>query len=387
MTMLLFDHALQPSNLGCDPVRVERVSFDRRCYRLIGVTVGHTMSPVLRVGALLAVVGTAGLLAGCAAERAPVTVAGLRQPVFEPAPRAGRFRVAAPGGCVDLLPCLAGLKQAYGVDLSTNLVPSDDPARALDALRHGEVELAILPATSSEAAASGVVLLEDDRHALSPDHVVVAFRKELAWLYGSQLAGDLDLVTEAMTPESFTWLSARRVHRDVGVVASEWLSTLSLPAPAVAKPGAPPLVIGGWGGPELQLVPEAVARFLERRGYPAVELRELPNRAAAVGALADGVINVLPDYSASLLEYLNGGREEASADAASTAARLGAYLDQFGARASAVSPGAAAMVFAVDAGVARASSLRRLSDLQSIAAVMKVPRVGRAAAAAPRRSP
>ena len=166
-------------------------------------------------------------------------------------------------------------------------------------------------------------------------------------------------------------------------MASEWLSTLSLPAPAVAKPGAPPLVIGGWGGPELQLVPEAVARFLERRGYPAVELRELPNRAAAVEALADGVINVLPDYSASLLEYLNGGREEASADAASTTARLGAYLDQFGARASAVSPGAAAMVFAVDAGVARASSLRRLSDLQSVAAVMKVPRVGRAAAAGP----
>ena len=95
------------------------------------------------------------------------------------------------------------------------------------------------------------------------------------------------------------------------------------------------------------------------------------------------MINVLPDYSASLLEYLNGGREEASADAASTAARLGAYLDQFGARASAVSPGAAAMVFAVDAGVARASSLRRLSDLQSVAAVMKVPRVGRAAAAGP----
>ena len=150
---------------------------------------------------LLAVLGDAGLLAGCAAERAPVTVAGLRQPVFGRA-AGGRFRVAAPGGCVDLLPCLAGLKQAYGVDLSTNLVPSDDPPRALDALRHGEVELAIVPAASVEPA-SGVMLLEDDLHALSPDHVVVAFRKELVWLYGLQLAGDLNLVTGAMTPESF----------------------------------------------------------------------------------------------------------------------------------------------------------------------------------------
>ena len=67
-------------------------------------------------------------------------------------------------------------------------------------------------------------------------------------------------------------------------MASEWLSTLSLPRDEWRSRRAPPLVIGGWGGPEQQLVAEAVERFLKLRGYPAVELRELPSRAAAVEA-------------------------------------------------------------------------------------------------------
>src|SRR5688572_20641505 len=75
------------------------------------------------------------------------------------APGASTFRTAAPSACIYQLHCMTGVSRFYGVNLVDGMVPSDDPARSVEALKIGEVDLAVVPATSS-------LVLDPDVHVL-----------------------------------------------------------------------------------------------------------------------------------------------------------------------------------------------------------------------------
>ena len=80
---------------------------------------------------------------------------------------------------------MTGISRFYGVNLVDGMVSSDDPTKSVEALKTGEVDLAVVPATSSLVLDPDVQVLLDDGAALVADNVVLLYRKELAGLYGS----------------------------------------------------------------------------------------------------------------------------------------------------------------------------------------------------------
>ena len=114
---------------------------------------------------------------------------------------------------------------------------------------------------------------------------------------------------------------------------------------------------------ESRVLGEVIARYLRQRGYPTT-VSELPGgRAELVDALANGDVDIAPEYSASLLEYLNGYAGEASTDADATSARLAEYLDLIGVAAAAPAPATSTNVFVTTKEVAEQRHLSSLSDL------------------------
>jgi peptidoglycan/xylan/chitin deacetylase (PgdA/CDA1 family)/glycine betaine/choline ABC-type transport system substrate-binding protein len=266
------------------------------------------------------------------------------------------------------------LQRFYGVDLSGGLVESQSPADSALALKFGEVDLAILPASSPEAQDPELVLLDDDRQLLGRDHYVLLHRRELGPLYGPALRTDLEWLGQQVTLPSLRTLRARlRGDEPLDAVASAWLATLT---PAEAPPvraGGLAIVVGSWGPVEHRFLAEALVRFLADRGYPAIHAPQaFSSRSAALAALADGMVNVLPESAGSLLEHLNGKKGEAVADEARTAGRLNQYLGQFGVRSTSPSPGGEAVVFAVPR-LAEGDQLHRLSDLRGVTATVVPP--------------
>ena len=148
--------------------------------------------------------------------------------------------------------------------------------------------------------------------------------------------------------------------------AAAWLATLPLSTGPAERASAPPLVIGTWGSAEQELVAGIVAQQLRRRGQ-ATSIVELPTRHAALEALAGGEVQVVPEYTASLLEHLNGAAFEASADPVQTTNRLAAYTAQFGVLVTRPSPASIMAAFLVRRGRTPGTTLQRLSDLRSVA--------------------
>ncbi|HYN67531.1 MAG TPA: polysaccharide deacetylase family protein, partial [Ornithinibacter sp.] len=103
--------------------------------------------------------------------------------------------------------------------------------------------------------------------------------------------------------------------------------------------------------------------YLNRRGYPTTVSELTGGRAALVDALANGDVDLAVEYSASLLEYLNGFAGEAGTDADATSARLAEYLDLIGVAAVAPAPATSTNVFMTTKEVAEQRGLSSLSDL------------------------
>ena len=136
-------------------------------------------------------------------------------------------------------------------------------------------------------------------------------------------------------------------------LAVSWLATLQLSSGPAERAGAPPLVIGTWGSVEQELVAGIVAEQLHRRGQVTHVVEPLPTRHAALEALAGGEVQVVPEYTASLLEHLNGAAFEASADPALDDRPAGGLPAQFGVLVTRPSPASITAAFLVRTRPAR----------------------------------
>jgi osmoprotectant transport system substrate-binding protein len=128
------------------------------------------------------------------------------------------------------------------------------------------------------------------------------------------------------------------------------------------------LVIGSAGFTESQIMAELYAQVLDEAGY-ATSISKLKNRELYEPALEKGQIDVVPEYAATLAEFLNarenGAKAEpvASSDVDDTVAALRKLASERGLEV--LKPGKAVdqNAFAVDREFAKKHRLRTLSDL------------------------
>lgn len=135
----------------------------------------------------------------------------------------------------------------------------------------------------------------------------------------------------------------------------------------VAGPGRPEIVVGSYNFPESVLLAYIYADALADRGYPVRVLPGLGTRELVDPALMTGLIQLVPEYTGSALEFVSLGRVTATASVAVTAQALARAMAGRGliiGRAAAAQDGNAMVVTAATAGRYR---LRTISDLAKVA--------------------
>jgi osmoprotectant transport system substrate-binding protein len=153
-------------------------------------------------------------------------------------------------------------------------------------------------------------------------------------------------------------------------VACAACTTASGRAPPTARgpgSGSAVITVGSFDFPESILLAYLYADVLAGKGYPVRVLPDLGTRELVDPALMVGLIQLVPEYTGSALEFASLGRVHASASVATTASALAKSMASRGlvtGRPAAAQDGNA---IAVTAATAARYRLRTISDLAPVA--------------------
>jgi osmoprotectant transport system substrate-binding protein len=133
--------------------------------------------------------------------------------------------LGAPQDCETNPFCIPGLRDVYGLDMSSNFTPLDAGV-VLTSLQEGAIDVGLLFSTDGRIASEGLVLLEDDKHMLAADNVFPVASQELVDAYGENFTEILDTISAELTTDDLTELNRRfDVDReDADAIAESWLS-------------------------------------------------------------------------------------------------------------------------------------------------------------------
>jgi osmoprotectant transport system substrate-binding protein len=128
------------------------------------------------------------------------------------------------------------------------------------------------------------------------------------------------------------------------------------------RPGAV-ITVGSFDFPESVLLADLYAGALEANGFPARVLPDLGPRELVDPALMSGLVQVVPEYSGSALEFISVGRLSATSDAAATSRALAEQVAGRGLVAGRPSAAQDGNVIVVTAATAARYGLRSIADL------------------------
>lgn len=150
-------------------------------------------------------------------------------------------------------------------------------------------------------------------------------------------------------------------------VACAACSSPGTPVTRAATRGPPAITVGSFNFPESVLLAYLYSGALAARGYPVRVLPDLGTRELVDPALMAGLIQLVPEYTGSALEFVSLGRVHATAGAGTTASALTRSMAGRGlvtGRPAAAQDGNAIVVTAATAARYR---LRTISDLARVA--------------------
>jgi osmoprotectant transport system substrate-binding protein len=172
---------------------------------------------------------------------------------------------------------------------------------------------------------NGFVLLEDDKHLQLADNIVPVVRKEIVDA-NRGVATVLNTVISRLTQEQLTDLNkAVTVDlKSVPDVARDWITAQNFDAMSAGIEGN--ITVGSTNFYEQEILGEIFAQILASNGATVERKFQLGNREIVFPALESGEIDVLAEYAATALEFVNGGAGQATTDPAATVAALNAAL-------------------------------------------------------------
>ncbi len=217
-------------------------------------------------------------------------------------------------------------------------------------------------------AGTRLVVLTDDKHLQNADNVIAAINAKAAT---PDLVAALDKVATTLDQPNLVALNKATDidHKTSAVAAQEFAAANSLTT-GITKGAGGKIVIGAANFPESQTLAEIYKVVLTAAGYSA-SVTAIGNRELYEPALEKGEVQVVPEYAATITEFLNGkinGKSAspvASSDVDKTVTALkdlgGKVGLSFGKAASANDQNA----FAVTSALADKYGLKSLSDFAS----------------------
>ena len=138
----------------------------------------------------------------------------------------------------------------------------------------------------------------------------------------------------------------------------------SPPGPASAGGAGPGVIsVGSFDFPESVLLAHLYAGALSARGYPVQVLPDLGSRELVEPALMTGLVQLVPEYTGSALEFVSLGRAHATADVAATTAALANWMAARGIVTARPAAAQDANAIVVTGATASRYRLRTISDL------------------------
>ncbi len=275
---------------------------------------------------------------------------------------ASQFVLAGPTECPDRPFCLKGLTDKYGLTFK-EFKPTDAGGPiTIEALKKGDAQIGLLFTSDPAIATEGFVLLQDDKQLQLADNLVPVVRQD-ALDANPVIADALNAVMAKLSQAALTDLN-KQVTVDgkaAADVAAAWVDSLGLSFSG----GSGSVTIGSTNFYEQEILAEVFAKVLEDAGLTVERKFQLGAREVVFPALESGEIDILAEYAATALEYVNSGAGEASTDPKATVDKLNEHLGGMGGGIVALDYAEATDQngFVVTKATADTYSLVKLSDL------------------------
>ena len=289
------------------------------------------------------------------------------EPAASPSAAAGpalstTLKLGGPPECPERPFCLLGLQDTYGLEFA-EFVPLDAGGPlTVQALTGGQVDVGLLFTSDPAIATNGFVLLEDDKQLQLADNIVPVVRQEV--LDANPAVADLlNTIMERLTQEELTNLNKAVTvdARPAADVASEWITSLNLDSVSAGLEGD--IVVGSTNFYEQEILGEIFAQILESNGATVERKFQLGNREIVFPALESGEIDILAEYAATALEFVNEGAGQSTTDPAATTEALRAALEPKGLAALNYAEATDQNGFVVTQAKADEFGLTKISDL------------------------
>jgi len=137
-------------------------------------------------------------------------------------------------------------------------------------------------------------------------------------------------------------------------------------APAAGRADAT-ITVGAFNFPESVLLAHIYAGALAAKGFPVRVQPDLGTRELVDPALMSGLIQLVPEYTGSALDFLSMGRQAATSDATATYRSLTRSAERRGLVAAQPAPAQDANAIVVTAATAAHYHLRSIGDLRKVA--------------------
>ena len=231
-------------------------------------------------------------------------------------------------------------------------------------------------APASGAAAGGcapvagtqLVVLTDDKHLQNADNIIAAINTKAA---KPEVIAALDKVAAALDQAALVKLNkATDLDHKTSPVAAQEFAQSSNFASGITKGGSGTLVVGAANFSESQTIAELYKIALTAAGY-TVSTQTIGNRELYEPKLEKGEVQVIPEYAATLTEFINGKVNGASpaplasSDVDKTVAALKTLGTKVGLSFSAAAAAADENAFAVTKEFATKYGVTTLSDFAS----------------------
>jgi osmoprotectant transport system substrate-binding protein len=229
--------------------------------------------------------------------------------------------LAGPPECPQRPFCLLGLKETYGLEFKEFRPTDVGGPITVEALKSGQAQVGLLFTSDPAIAVNEFVLLEDDKGLQVADNIIPVIRQEQLDA-NAGIADVLNTVISRLTQDELTALNKAATvdAKAVPDVARDWITAQNFDSISAGLEGE--ITVGSTNFYEQEILAEIFAQTLEGNGMTVERKFQLGNREVVFPALQAGEIDLLAEYAATALEFVNKGAGEATTDAEETAELL-----------------------------------------------------------------
>jgi len=276
---------------------------------------------------------------------------------------ASQLVLGGPPECPQRPFCLEGLQSLYGLQFKDFVALDAGGPLTVEALKGDNIQVGLLFTSDPAIAANGFVLLQDDKGLQLADNLVPVVSQKLLDAH-PDVADLLNGITAKLSQDALTGLNKQVTVDGMSSAdaAKGWLTANGF-LPGAGGESMGTITVGSTNFYEQEILGELFAQTLEANGFTVNRKFQLGNREIVFPALEAGEIDILAEYAATALEFVNGGAGEATTDAAATVAKLNEHLAALGLKALDAAAATDQNGFVVTQDTATKYNLVKLSDL------------------------